>query len=509
MVPGVVGGFNDDAIYAVTAISLADGEGYRLHNFPGSPRQTKYPILYPALMAIASNTAATLPGRLAAMQWATLAISAVALALWYAYLVRFAYCGRTAAFAACFLCASAPNFVYYSSAVLSEMPFTLLLVGALWAVERLRGSPEPSSPWQEFLVGVLVGLPALCRVVGGVLPVVVVLLLALERRRLIVVGMGSAVVIFPWLVWVGAAMGQSVADPLVGYQTDYLAWLWWSDLSFSWTVLSSNAAALLRAFTHISYEGIARLVYQVTDSEPLLALLGGLVGFVPLMRRCRRPSLAAWFSVVYLGLILLYPWPPDRFLIPMLPFLVALFYQSLFQVALPLGRYAASGLVGALLVVGVLTNGWVLAEHASTKAEFGYPFFIPTEAPVAWRSYQEAFRWLDAHAGLEDVLVAGLDTMTALYTSRPTVRTYVPNPAAVHYGSAALPVGSVEQFGALLELHRPRYVLQAPMPSYAEEIAQYKLVRDFADRYPSRLRLAWRGSDPFFEIYAFVPQGSH
>ena len=48
MVPGVVGGFNDDAIYAATAISLADGEGYRLHGFPGSPRQPKYPILYPA-----------------------------------------------------------------------------------------------------------------------------------------------------------------------------------------------------------------------------------------------------------------------------------------------------------------------------------------------------------------------------------------------------------------------------------------------------------------------------
>lgn len=52
MVAGVCGVHHDDAIYVSTAKGPAQGQGYRLINFPGSPKQTKYPILYPAMLAI-------------------------------------------------------------------------------------------------------------------------------------------------------------------------------------------------------------------------------------------------------------------------------------------------------------------------------------------------------------------------------------------------------------------------------------------------------------------------
>ena len=52
MVVGVCGVYHDDGIYVITAKALAQGEGYRLINLPNSPLQTKYPILYPALLAI-------------------------------------------------------------------------------------------------------------------------------------------------------------------------------------------------------------------------------------------------------------------------------------------------------------------------------------------------------------------------------------------------------------------------------------------------------------------------
>ena len=45
------GYFHDDSIYLVTAKSLAEGRGYRILSFPGEPPQTKYPPLYPALLA--------------------------------------------------------------------------------------------------------------------------------------------------------------------------------------------------------------------------------------------------------------------------------------------------------------------------------------------------------------------------------------------------------------------------------------------------------------------------
>ena len=49
--PPTVGLWQDDATYLATARSLAEGSGYRHIEIPGEPLQTKYPILYPALLA--------------------------------------------------------------------------------------------------------------------------------------------------------------------------------------------------------------------------------------------------------------------------------------------------------------------------------------------------------------------------------------------------------------------------------------------------------------------------
>ena len=47
-----VGLLQDDAIYLSTAQALADGEGYRHVEMPARPLQTKYPPLYPAVLAV-------------------------------------------------------------------------------------------------------------------------------------------------------------------------------------------------------------------------------------------------------------------------------------------------------------------------------------------------------------------------------------------------------------------------------------------------------------------------
>ena len=46
-----LGFYHDDSIYWVSARSLAMGDGYRIESLPGQPYQTKYPPLYPALLA--------------------------------------------------------------------------------------------------------------------------------------------------------------------------------------------------------------------------------------------------------------------------------------------------------------------------------------------------------------------------------------------------------------------------------------------------------------------------
>ena len=60
-----LGFYHDDSIYWVSAKSLAEGHEYRIASLPGQPYQTKYPPLYPILLAgiwkINPNFPANLP----------------------------------------------------------------------------------------------------------------------------------------------------------------------------------------------------------------------------------------------------------------------------------------------------------------------------------------------------------------------------------------------------------------------------------------------------------------
>src|SRR5262249_14976938 len=91
LVPGVCGVFHDDAIYVLTAKALADGEGYRIVSLPEAPPQTKYPVLYPAVLSLIWLAWPAFPDNLVAMQGLTLLCACAFVALAYLYLVRFGY----------------------------------------------------------------------------------------------------------------------------------------------------------------------------------------------------------------------------------------------------------------------------------------------------------------------------------------------------------------------------------------------------------------------------------
>src|SRR5688500_18494180 len=65
---GTCGQCHDDAIYVISARALAEGDGYRLTNLPGDPPQTKYPPLYPAVLALAWKIWPDFPANLLLIQ---------------------------------------------------------------------------------------------------------------------------------------------------------------------------------------------------------------------------------------------------------------------------------------------------------------------------------------------------------------------------------------------------------------------------------------------------------
>lgn len=78
-----VGIYHDDGIYMVTAKALAEGKGYQIISLPEELPQTKYPILFPAVLAVAWKMFPGFPDN--ALFLKTIPLLSAILWLWLSY----------------------------------------------------------------------------------------------------------------------------------------------------------------------------------------------------------------------------------------------------------------------------------------------------------------------------------------------------------------------------------------------------------------------------------------
>jgi hypothetical protein len=206
MVPQVCGAFHDDAIYVITAKALAQDQGYRLIFLPQAPIQTKYPILYPALLALIWKILPAFPANLLLMKWLSLLCGAATICLSYLYLQRFKYCSWTLAGAAALICATSPTFLYFATQTLSEIPFALLAILALWSFDAQMEEPVTKRS-RQFYIGVLLALPFLCRIIGVTLVLAALIIQRFRSRPLGWMALGLTTVMGPWALWMLAGLG--------------------------------------------------------------------------------------------------------------------------------------------------------------------------------------------------------------------------------------------------------------------------------------------------------------
>ncbi len=504
MVVGVCGIYHDDAVYVSTAKALAEGDGYGLINVPGSPVQTRFPIVYPALLSVVWSIWPAFPENLGAMQGLSLLAAAATVAAAYLYLVRFGYFSRRIAFASGLLCATSASFLFFSTQTLSEMPFALLLLGAIWAIDRDLRAPSSTRKRQVFL-GVLLGLPFLCRSIGVALIPVGVLVLYRAGRPLRRIMAGAAAVTLPWLVWTWSGGNH---DPLAGYHSDYLGW--WSSFGalFLQDVVAANTVLLAISTTTLGFEGLTDALFSL-DSKivpSIVAFSLGLVPWLAILLRIRPWRVLPCLLVVYLAIVLVWPWPPLRFLVPILPFIVPFMLQGasvfLKRCIAPRRRTALATMA---IVVAVSANVSLLCRHRDLSRHTGYAYVDLKDTRVSWSSYEGVFDWLRHHARAEDVVASAFDPMIYLYTGLQGFRPFSGRPAALFYRKDVPAVGTLDEFVECLGTRRPRFLVQFPLPGFSEEKHFAELLSSLRTKYPSWLQPVYQGKDERFVIYEVRP----
>jgi hypothetical protein len=507
VLPGMFGSFHDDAIYVLSAKAIATGHGYRLINLPGAPPQTKYPILYPLVLAGVWRLWPSFPQNGLALHSISMLAGAFSVALAYLYMVRFGYCSRAVALATGLIIATAPVVLFFSVQALSEMPFAVLLVIALWSLEYARKA-ERRSAARDVLVGVVVALPFLCRTVGIIVPIVGGVLLHLAGRRVRWMTLGTAAVMFPWMIWSVAALAYSPKDPILSYYTDYPGD--WLSIGLAWPlkVVTTNVLLIVVSTTISTLQGIGFMLFRLgvgSRAVPFLvtfSLLTGCLSWATVAWRMRRRPVLPSVLLGYGALVVMWPWNPNRFLIPILPFLIA---HVLSAVSAPFngraGRRVAWLAFGFILCGIITANVWAEADLASIAHASGYSYGFAPDDPVSWASYQRSFEWLRAHTRETDIVASGFDSMVSLYTERAAFRPFRHRPLSLIYGDKTPAVGTVEEFSEILKTQRANYVLKCPLPGLEIEKPFAALIASWRAQIPNDSRLVYEDKDPRFMIF--------
>ncbi len=360
--PRIIGEYEDDGIYLATAKSLADGHGYHHPHLPGTPGQTKYPILYPLLLAGLWRVFPDFDGISAAIPIVNTVLWAAG--SWAAYLVmRRAWkvpwwlpaCGVALAFAH-------TGTLGLLQTAMSEPLYLTCSMAALLALRPGAASSERPPRGLGFVSGAAAGFFAaaayLTRSIGlAVIVAVLAELIARRRWRALLVAAGIiALVIIGWQAWclhATAANANNPAAAAMTYDLNYSSWLPHSLATLGRVVMYNAVASAgefyilvapfrvpaIEAVLNGQAPGLIQLHIMVTVAAAL-ALAGAVAAF-----NRAAPALHIYLAV-YLGLVLIWPFPPMRFLLPVFPLLVTCLLAGLYAVVLRMVRLATLLLSG-------------------------------------------------------------------------------------------------------------------------------------------------------------------
>jgi hypothetical protein len=455
-----LGFYHDDSIYWISARSLAMGDGYRIQSLPGQPFQTKYPPLYPALLAGIWKLNPQFPANLPlATLFSWLLLPLFLTALWtllreYGFHLRERYL--------LFLMAAlSPVTVVFSFSLMPELLFTALLLAGLILAER---ATHPEAPlWLALLAGLCAALAYLAKSIAAPLLLTAPLCFALRKQfrkaALFFAAMAPAVAAWQW--WMARHVART-SDLVTMYYTNYTGYQSYNvplrDLPL---VIWYNIDAFLQGAGKLL---IFDLPYGSKHLERVIAIaaIAGCVRLAMRTRALQYPLAALGMSAI----LLVWHFPPDqRFVFPLFPLLlmgIATEVRNLCG-ALRLAR-AKPAFSDRLAVAGLGSLLAGLAAFAIFCTVFGLTHVIPdlfATYRADFGARKPAYEWIARNVPRDANVYAYQDPVLFLYTGHEASRLPIPPKYLYHNDDSGIEklMGSMADFARGHELE---YLLLTP-----------------------------------------------
>ncbi len=412
-----VGG--DNFWYMLLGESLRSGEGYRDIWLPDAPLHTRFPPIYPTVLAGLGLIA----NSVLLFKLFSLACTTAIAALTYRLALDRTSDQRLAFFAG-LLAAFAAVLVEYSHWVLSEPLFAFLVTLAVYAFAR----EEKSDAVLWFAVGTAAAiLAALTRSAGYALLPAILVTLGYRRRwkrlGLFVVVTGLAV--GGW--WLRNRMALSGDLP-------YTQWLLFRDPYNPELGTISLLELGLRLLENLEFYTFVVLPESIggRDLGGWLSLVIGLILAITIalgaFRQLRKLQMAEVFFFVYLGLILLWPgaWADQRLLLPLLPVAIIFLLEALYW-AVGAGKAAeGSGslrfrLPATLCVLFAAFGNLQALPAALFCSELYWTRYVYACYPPEIADFMKSAVWAREHTVPEAIVVNRKPQVYYWYARRPGI----------------------------------------------------------------------------------------
>ena len=411
-----IGAYHDDAVYWLSARSLALEGRFAIPHVPEQPAQTKYPPLYPALLAAVWAANPDFPGNMVgatALQWSFLPMLLAFAFLYY----RRAGFARLPAYVVTLLLALTPMTIVFATSLMTELPCTAVLLGVLVMVD----SEEKLSTRRALLAGLTAAAAFLIRTNVIVLIVSVPALLVLRRnfRAAVAFVVPLFAAVAGWFGWC-ALHAAHYHDDILSYYTSYIGLY---IKAFSWHELPQRL--WLNADSICEY--LARLVLFQNSEELGFRILGWVItaaairGVVLLWRRGMRQYIA--YAVLSIGVLLTWHYPADyRFVYPLLPLYLAGLAVQFGSIAALVAKTWRQGKTSDR-VATVFVGGVVALICAGCAITIGDGVLRQLPEYYHDREVQNArmrpvYRWIAANVPADARFAAYDDTLLFLNTGR-------------------------------------------------------------------------------------------
>ena len=349
---GIIPG-GDDATYILLSRSL---QHFRYHDefVLGMPVHSQYPPIFPAILAVIS----LLFGERYDVFLGFVALCSVSALAMLFDAVRITM-GPLLALAVLALCALNPELVQFGGKLMSETPYMMFTVLAVWALARQSRS-DPSQQWTSWwpiLATVGAVGAALTRTIGVTMIAAVFLVWLLERRFRAAVALAvcGALMFGSWVLWTILApvkvVGRSyIADATYrdSQQTGVMSALVGRVVSHARSYLTENLPWML-AFPTIPGTVVDNIL------AVLLLITLGAVGAWIMWKQAR---VVVVYVLAYAGVLLVWPWEVTRYAVPILPFILWLLLAGALHLS-TMRRWLRPFplvLAGAILVVAISRN---------------------------------------------------------------------------------------------------------------------------------------------------------